>query len=95
MKINLGNGTTAEITSIKDIDLDKEVVYFEGERLTEARAEAIARDIAARHGRKGGRPPLAAETSRPDSCHFSWFRGLMWCWLGVMRWWVCTSGWVF
>lgn len=64
MQINLGNGTTAEITSIKDIDLDQEVSYFEGERLTEARAEAIARAIAARHGRKGGRPPLAKETSR-------------------------------
>ncbi|HBX82660.1 MAG TPA: hypothetical protein DEH05_16480 [Propionibacteriaceae bacterium] len=64
MKINLGSGTGADIASIENIDLDQEVVYFEGERLTEARAEAIARDIAARHGRKGGRPPLAEETSR-------------------------------
>lgn len=64
MRIQLGNGTSAEITSIENIDLDEEVVYFEGERLTEARAAAIARDIAARHGRKGGRPRLAAETSR-------------------------------
>ena len=31
---------------------------------TEAGAEAISRDIAARHGRRGGRPPLAEETSR-------------------------------
>ena len=64
MQIQLGDGTIAEIASIENIDLDTEVVYFEGERLTEAGAEAIAHDIAARHGRKGGRPPLAEETSR-------------------------------
>lgn len=64
MRIQLGEGRSAEITSIEDIDLDSEVVYFEGQRLTEAAAQAIARDIAARHGRKGGRPRLAAETSR-------------------------------
>lgn len=64
MRTQLGDGTTAEITSIENIDLDIEVVYFEGERLTEASAEAIARAIAARHGRKGGRPRLAEETSR-------------------------------
>lgn len=64
MLIQLGDGTTAEITSIENINLDEQVVYFEGERLTEARAAAIARDIAARHGRKGGRPRLATETSR-------------------------------
>ena len=57
MQIQLGDGTTAEITSIENIDLDNEVVYFEGERLTEASAEAIARDIAARHGRKGRTSP--------------------------------------
>lgn len=64
MRIQLGGGKTAEITSIENIDLNHEVVYFEGERLTEVDAEAIARDIAARHGRKGGRPRLAEETSR-------------------------------
>ena len=64
MRIQLGDGTTDEITSIDGIDLDEEIVVFEGERLTEARAAALAREIAARHGRKGGRPPLAAETSR-------------------------------
>lgn len=63
MRIQLGDGTSAEITSIKNIDLDEHVVYFEGERLTEARAAAIARDIAARHGRKAvdrGWPPRRA-----------------------------------
>lgn len=64
MQIQLGDGKTAEITSIENIDLDQEIVHFEGERLTEAGAEAIARDIAARHGRKGGRPRLADDTSR-------------------------------
>lgn len=64
MRIHLGDGKTADITSIEDIDLDEQVVYFEGERLTETTAQAIARAIAARHGRKGGRPRLAAETSR-------------------------------
>lgn len=64
MGIQVGDGASAEITSIENINLDDEVVYFEGERLTEARAAAIARDIAARHGRKGGRPRLSTETSR-------------------------------
>lgn len=64
MRIQLGDGTSAEITSVEDIDLDEQVVHFEGERLTEARATAIARDIAVRHGRRGGRPRLATETSR-------------------------------
>lgn len=49
----MGDGTSAEITSIENTDLGEQVVYFEGDRLTEARAAAIARDIAARHGRKG------------------------------------------
>lgn len=64
MRIQLGDGSTAEISSIEDIDLDREVVFFEGQRLTEGEAEKIARDIAARHGRKRGRPRLAEETSR-------------------------------
>lgn len=64
MQIELGDGKNADITSIENIDLDEQVVYFEGERLTEVGAEALARDIAARHGRKGGRPPLAEDTSR-------------------------------
>ena len=64
MKIQLGDGTAVDVDSIEDIDLDTEVVYFEGQRLTEAQAQAIARDIAARHGRKGGRPRLAEDTSR-------------------------------
>jgi len=64
MTIQLGDGTTADVDSIEGIDLDTEVVYFEGQRLTEAPAQAIARDVAVRHGRKGGRPRLAEDTSR-------------------------------
>lgn len=64
MKIQLGDGNTVDIDSIEDIDLDTEVVYFEGQRLTEAQAQAIARDHPDRHGRKGGRPRLAEDTSR-------------------------------
>lgn len=30
MKINLGKGTVADIASIENIDLDNEVVHFEG-----------------------------------------------------------------
>lgn len=45
MRIQLGDGTSAEITSLENIDLDEQVVYLEGQRLTEARAAAIARDI--------------------------------------------------
>jgi hypothetical protein len=60
----LGDGKTAEITSIEDVNLDTAVVYFEGHRLTEAEAASIARDIATRHGRKSGRPRLAEDTSR-------------------------------
>lgn len=54
----MGDGNTADIDSIEDSDLDTEVVYFEGQRLTGAQAQAIGQDIAARHGRKGGRPML-------------------------------------
>jgi hypothetical protein len=65
VQIQLGDGRVARITSIENIDLDAEAVLFEGERLTEARAEDIVRGIAARHGRKGGRPRLAeGDTSR-------------------------------
>jgi predicted HicB family RNase H-like nuclease len=59
--INLGGGKTATIEGFDDIDLDAEQVYVNGERLTEAAAEALARDILSRLGRAGGRPRLAPE----------------------------------
>lgn len=63
--INLGPGQTATVreSEVSDIDLDEEVVYLDGERLTEERAAQIARDIARRHGLRGGRP-LKAEADK-------------------------------
>ncbi|MEL4358462.1 MULTISPECIES: hypothetical protein [unclassified Luteococcus] len=55
MKIRLG-GELVEVT-VSDVDLDQEVIYFEGERLTEARAEELGREISRRYGLLGGRPP--------------------------------------
>jgi predicted ATPase with chaperone activity len=73
-RINLGSKGIVDIddADIKDIDLDKEVVYFEGERLTEAKAaelskqirdrvEAARREQAQRDGAKGGRPTVDAD----------------------------------
>lgn len=53
-EVNLGNGETVEATIGPDVDLDSEEIYIGGERLTEARAEEIARDVARRHGLRGG-----------------------------------------
>lgn len=49
-----GPGVTAE-----DIDLDEEEVVFRGERLTEASAEAVAKELAATHhdGRRQDEAP--------------------------------------
>ncbi len=58
--INLGPLGGLVETEIGDIDLDAEVIELDGERLTEARAEEIAREISRRHGLKGGRPRLPA-----------------------------------
>lgn len=63
MKVNLGSLGVVDVeqAEIEDVDLDTEEYSFEGERLTEARAEEIAREIARRHGLRGGRPPLSSE----------------------------------
>jgi hypothetical protein len=64
MQIRVKGGKTVEVEDgIELINLDEEEVFFEGERLTEARAEQIAREIARRHGLKGGRPKLSPEGS--------------------------------
>ncbi len=60
MRIILPDGNTAEVESFENVDLDKEEYFFEGERLTEARAEQIAREVMRRRGLKGGRPPKPA-----------------------------------
>ncbi|MDO5067948.1 MAG: ribbon-helix-helix domain-containing protein [Propionibacteriaceae bacterium] len=59
-KVNLGSlgQITIAESDIEEIDLDDADIRVAGERLTEARAEQLAREIAARHGRLGGRPPL-------------------------------------
>jgi hypothetical protein len=63
--VQLGPNEYARIRSWREVDLDEEEIYFEGERLTEERAEALAEDIARRHGLRNGRPPLSEEgTSR-------------------------------
>lgn len=45
MKINLGSLGTIDVdpADVEEIDLDAEEYCYEGERLTEARAEEIAR----------------------------------------------------
>lgn len=58
MKIRLGNKIVVPVPA-PDIDLDAEDIEFGGERLTEARATELARDISRRHGRTGGRPSSA------------------------------------
>ncbi len=44
-----------------DADLDRESFTVDGQRLTEARAEALAKEIARQHGLTGGRPRKAAD----------------------------------
>ena len=58
MSVMMPDGTRVPIESIEEVNLDVDEYYYGGERLTEARAEEIAREIARRHGLKGGRPPL-------------------------------------
>ena len=61
-QINLGNGLV-EVTRGLDVDLDLEEFHYDGERLTEERAERIGLEAANR----GGRPhldPTRAPSSR-------------------------------
>lgn len=48
--------TFDENTEIVDVDLDDEIVMFEGERLTEARAQEVADDVLAEVRRRNLRP---------------------------------------
>ncbi|MFT3859719.1 hypothetical protein [Micropruina sp.] len=63
MKVNLGSLGTVEVDpdEVEDVDLDREEYRLDGERLTEARAAEVAREISRRNGARGGRPPLSAE----------------------------------
>lgn len=56
--INLGELGGIVETTIEGIDLDTEVVYLDGERLTEARAQKLATEMGRRFGARGGRPAL-------------------------------------
>lgn len=49
-KVNLGNGPV-DVTEGSDVDLDVEEFFYDGERLTEERAEQIGLD-------RGGRPHI-------------------------------------
>ncbi|HIZ38280.1 MAG TPA: ribbon-helix-helix domain-containing protein [Candidatus Ruania gallistercoris] len=59
MTINMG-GEHVPVTDVDEVDLDAEEIYVDGVRLTEARAAELAREIARRHGRKGGRPSVGS-----------------------------------
>ncbi len=65
-KIKLGDGQTADVTEVSDIDLDTEEVHVGGRRLTEDEAADLARRILAKHaGARGGRPSLGAKGPSP------------------------------
>ena len=61
MQVRTGQTEYTTVDGADDVDLDKDEYYLEGERLTEARAEQIAREVARRHGLKGGRPTLSPD----------------------------------
>jgi hypothetical protein len=74
--VNLGNGETFAVESldeVEEVDLDEVEVFFDGARLTEARAEEIARQISRRNGLKGGRPskPAAERASVQKAVRFT------------------------
>jgi predicted HicB family RNase H-like nuclease len=46
-------------TTVSDVDLDTEVVTFRGKRLTEERAEKVAKDVL----RRAGRPSLTGQSA--------------------------------
>ncbi len=56
-------------TEFVDVDLDEEEVYFEGERLTEARAQEVAAEVLAevrkRNLRPGGKSLSGGTTMSP------------------------------
>jgi hypothetical protein len=61
MRVRIGGGKTAELESVEEINLDETPIYFEGKRLTEAGAEALAKEILSRRGALGGRPPISPD----------------------------------
>ncbi|HEX5142148.1 MAG TPA: CopG family transcriptional regulator [Dehalococcoidia bacterium] len=66
VRVNLG-GKVKEFILGPDIDLDKEIFLDnDGQRITEARAQEIARETMAEYDRRVGRPPL---DRRNESIH--------------------------
>jgi len=61
MPVQLGGGRTASIDAVGYVNLDEDAIFIGEHRVTEAEAQAIARDVARRHGLRGGRPALSAE----------------------------------
>ena len=61
MPLQLGDGRTAVVDAAGYVNLDEEAVFIGGHRVTEAEAQAIARDVARRHGLRGGRPTLSPD----------------------------------
>jgi len=65
-KIKLGDGQTADVTDVADVDLDAEEIHVGGRRLAESEAADLARRILAKHaGARGGRPSLGAKGPSP------------------------------
>jgi len=61
MPVQLGGGRTADIDAVGYVDLDDDAIFIGKHRLTEAEAQAIAHDVARRHGLRGGRPALSPD----------------------------------
>jgi hypothetical protein len=66
-KIKLGDGKTADVTEVSDVDLDAEEIRVGGRRVTEDEAADLARRILAKHaGARGGRPSLGPKGPSPQ-----------------------------
>ncbi len=63
MRVRIGQDDYVDVDHVDDVNLNHDEFYVGGERITEEKAEQIAREVARRHGLKGGRPPLSAEGS--------------------------------
>jgi hypothetical protein len=66
-KIKLGDGQTADVTEVSDVDLGAEEIRVGGRRVTEDEAADLARRILAKHaGARGGRPSLGPKGPSPQ-----------------------------
>lgn len=60
MKIKTGDDQVVDVTEVTEIDLDKNPIEVDGQRLDEAGAERLAQQILASHAaiRREGRPSI-------------------------------------